>query len=50
LRSGNLHGATRTASNISRGISYLFIFSGIGLIFLGNWFNGLWLTFIGWFL
>jgi len=49
-RSGNLRDATRTASNIGRGVGYLFIFGGIWLIFLGNWFNGLWLAFIGWFL
>jgi len=49
-RSGNLRSATRTASNIGRGVGYLFIFVGIWFIFLGNWFNGLWLAFIGWFL
>ena len=49
-RSGNIRSATRTASNIGRGVGYLFIFAGIWLIFLGNWFNGLWLAFIGWFL
>lgn len=49
-RSGNLRSATRTASNIGRGVGYLFIFGGIWLIFFGNWFNGLWLAFIGWFL
>jgi Zn-dependent protease/CBS domain-containing protein len=49
-RSGNLYNATKTASNIGRGVGFLFIFGGIGLIFLGNWFNGLWLAFIGWFL
>ena len=49
-RSGNLRTATRTASNIGRGVGYLFIFGGIFLIFQGNWFNGLWLALIGWFL
>jgi len=49
-RSGNLRSATRTASNIGRGVGYLFIFGGIWLIFFGNWFNGLWLALIGWFL
>jgi Zn-dependent protease len=49
-RSGNMRTATRTASNIGRGIGYLFIFGGILLIFTGGWFNGLWLAFIGWFL
>jgi len=50
LRGGNLRTTTRTASNIGRGVGYFFIFGGIWLIFWGNWFNGLWLAFIGWFL
>lgn len=50
LRSGNLRRATRTASNIGRGVGYLFIFGGIFFIFRGLWFNGLWLALIGWFL
>lgn len=49
-RSRNLRGATRTASNIGRGVGYLFIFGGIWLVFQGNLFNGLWFAFIGWFL
>jgi len=49
-RSGNLRRATKWASNAGRGISFLFIFGGIWLIFSGLWFNGLWLAFIGWFL
>ena len=49
-RSGNLRRATRWASNAGRGLSFLFIFGGILLIFSGFWFNGLWLAFIGWFL
>ncbi len=51
-RSGNLRGATKIASNIGRGVGYLFIFGGIGLIFwdITNWFIGLQLAFIGWFL
>lgn len=49
-RTGNLRGATRAASNIGRGVGYLFIFGGIFLIFWGYWFNGLWIAFIGWFL
>ncbi len=50
LRSGNLRRATRTATNIGRGVGYLFIFGGIFFIFRGLWFNGLWLALIGWFL
>jgi Zn-dependent protease/predicted transcriptional regulator len=49
-RSQNLRSATKTASNIGRAIGFIFIFIGIFLIFQGNWFNGLWLAFIGWFL
>ena len=51
-RSGNLQRATRWASNAGRGLSFLFIFGGVWLIFQGPewWFSGLWLTFIGWFI
>ncbi len=49
-RSRNLRSSTRTASNIGRAVGYLFIFIGIFFIFTGNWLNGLWLAFIGWFL
>lgn len=50
LRSQNLRRATRVASNIGRGVGYLFIFGGIFFVFRGLWFNGLWLALIGWFL
>ncbi len=53
----NLRQSTRWASFIGRGISWLFIFSGISMAFgvripiLGSGFvNGLWLAFIGWFM
>lgn len=46
----NLRGATRIASNIGRGVGYLFIFGGVVLIFSGNFFNGIWIALIGWFL
>jgi len=49
-RGGNLRKATRTASNIGRGVGYLFIFGGVWWLFTGYWVNGLWLAFIGWFL
>jgi Zn-dependent protease/CBS domain-containing protein len=49
-RSQNLRNATRIASNIGRGAGYLFIFAGIWLVFSGNWFDGIWLALIGWFL
>lgn len=49
-RTGNLKKATKIASNVGRGFGYLFILGGIYFIFTGNWLNGLWLAFIGWFL
>jgi len=49
-RSNNLVNATRVASTIGRAMGYLFIFGGIFWIFWGNWFNGLWIALIGWFL
>jgi Zn-dependent protease len=49
-RNRDLRQATHIASNVGRGIGYLFILIGIAMIFLGAWINGLWLAFIGWFL
>ena len=49
-RSRNLYRATKIASKVGRGVGFLFIFSGIWLIFSGFLVNGLWLAFIGWFL
>ncbi len=49
-RTGNLRRATRTASNIGRGVGFLFIFGGVFFIFQGLWLNGLWIILIGWFL
>jgi Zn-dependent protease/predicted transcriptional regulator len=49
-RSNNLKSATRIASNVGRAVGFLFIFGGIYFIFTGNWFNGIWLALIGWFL
>ena len=49
-RSRDLLRATKIATNIGRGIGFLFIFGGIWLIFSGFLFNGLWFVFIGWFL
>ena len=42
--------STQIAAAIGRGIAFLFIFIGIWMIFGGNWVNGLWIAFIGWFL
>jgi Zn-dependent protease len=49
---GNYQRATRIAVEVGRSVGYLFVAGGIVLMFLypGNWFNGLWLAFIGLFL
>ncbi len=49
-RNKNMQSATRIASNIGRGIGFLFIIGGVFLAFTGNIFNGIWLVLIGWFL
>ena len=49
-RSRNLTRATRIASNVGRAVGFVLIFIGIWFIFTGNWFNGIWLALIGWFL
>jgi Zn-dependent protease/CBS domain-containing protein len=49
-RGRKLQSATRIASSIGRGVGFLFILGGIFLVFTGNWFNGIWLALIGWFL
>lgn len=47
---GSLRRATLIAANVGRLIAFLFIIGGVGLILTGNFINGLWLAFIGWFL
>lgn len=47
---GNLRKATRVASFTGQIFAFLLIFFGLRLIFVGNYRNGLWLIFIGWFL
>lgn len=46
----NLNQATRVAAHSGQLIAFGFISFGIFTIFGGNLFNGIWLTFIGWFL
>ncbi len=46
----NFERATQIASGVGQGIAYLFIIVGIVEFFTGNFFNGLWTVFIGWFL
>jgi len=49
--SGDYKRSTRIATRVGRGVGYLFILAGILIIFLTQqWFSGLWLAFIGWFL
>lgn len=47
---GSLTKATRIAAGTGQGIGYALIFLGIWAGFSVNWFSGLWLAFIGWFL
>jgi Zn-dependent protease len=47
---GNLQQATRLATGLGRLIAYGFIMVGVWQLFNGNWVNGLWIAFIGWFL
>lgn len=48
--SGNLRQATLIASNGGRVIGFLIIAAGFFFFFSGNFLNGIWLVFIGWFL
>ena len=46
----DLVSATRWASRVGQGIAYGFIVLGIMYALRGNWFNGLWMAMIGFFL
>lgn len=46
----SLRRATRIAANIGRIIAFGFIIFGVYLLFTGNFINGIWIMFIGWFL
>ena len=46
----NLRRATFIAANLGRFIAYIFILVGVWQLFAGNFGNGLWIAFIGWFL
>jgi Zn-dependent protease len=46
----SLRKATLVAANLGRFIAFLFIFVGFWQMFSGNFGNGLWIAFIGWFL
>jgi len=48
---GNYKLSTKIATQVGQGVGYLFILGGISIMFLlRDWFSGLWLVFIGWFL
>ncbi len=51
---GNYRRSTQIAVRVGQGVGYLFILVGILIAFLRpfgmDWFSGLWLAFIGWFL
>jgi len=42
--------ATRIASRSGQFVGYGLIMGGTAIAFTGNWVNGLWIAFIGWFL
>ena len=46
----NMRRATLIAANVGRMIAYFFIFFGVWQILGGNFVNGMWIAFIGWFL
>ena len=53
--SGDYGKATRIAARLGQVVGYLFIAGGIFIVFypgdyFGEWFSGIWLAFIGWFL
>lgn len=51
IGTGDYSRATRIATLTGRGIGFLFLFSGILIMIIARqWFSGLWLVFIGWFL
>ena len=47
---GSFEKATRIASRSGQGVGFVFIIGGTAIAFTGNWVNGLWIAFIGWFL
>ena len=46
----DLHRATRIAAGVGEAVGLGLIFVGVWQIFGGDWANGLWIAFIGWFL
>jgi len=49
--SRNYKRSTQVATRLGQGVAYTFILGGILLVLLrGDWLDGLWIVFIGWFL
>jgi Zn-dependent protease len=48
--SGSLRRATEIASYVGQGFGFLLIFAGVAQVLGGNFLNGLWIGFVGWFL
>jgi CBS domain-containing protein len=48
--SGSVTHATRVASFVGQGIGFLMILLGLFQLLAGQFLNGLWIAFIGWFL
>jgi Zn-dependent protease len=46
----NLRRATEIAIDLGHAIAFAFILLGVWRLFEGDWINGLWVAFIGWFL
>jgi Zn-dependent protease len=49
-RTGNFVHATHIAASVGKGMAYLFILSGVWIGLGGALLQGLWISFIGWFL
>ena len=49
-RSKSLVGATRTATRVSEGISLLMMVGGFVAIIYGDFVDGIWVIFLGWFI
>jgi len=47
---GNYRRATAVAAMVGRGVAFLLIGGGILIAFSLDWFSGLWLAFVGWFM
>lgn len=47
---GSLRRATRWSALVGQVIAYIFILIGVWLLFYGNFFDGIWIGFTGWFL